>query len=175
MYVYFLPLASEEKLPKEIVIPVPTHDGGIEHTAARFASTAEWLEKARKADVILFPPQYFLLSLLEPFLSQPSSSTLSRDELEKQRQRLRDFIHSGSPAWTEKCISPIQLKQNSDGRAVLGLDKPGLELKGTTRSGETERVVLVRNTKDGPRDVEVAWRSEVLGHDAAKSEIKGKL
>ncbi len=41
-----------------------------------------------------------------------------------------------------------------DGRSVLGLDKPGPELKGTDRGGNQERVVLVRFSKEGPRDVE---------------------
>lgn len=52
--------------------------------------------------------------------------------------------------------------RKSDGRSVLGLDKPGPELVGSGRGGDGERVVLVRFSKEGPRDVEVRWRKEVL-------------
>jgi 8-oxo-dGTP pyrophosphatase MutT (NUDIX family) len=172
MYLYFLPLASGGTLQKEVMIPVPTHDGGIEHTAARFAPAGEWLEKARKGDVILFPPQFLLLYLIEPFLANPSASALSRDQLQEQRQELKDFIYAGAPPWTEKCISPTQLMRHRDGRAVLGLEKPGQELQGTMRSGEVDRVVLVKNTKDGPREVEVAWRSDVL---SGEGHLREKL
>jgi len=46
---------------------------------------------------------------------------------------------------------------------VLALDKPGPELKDSGLVGEKERVVLVRFKKEGPREVEVRWRKDVLG------------
>lgn len=52
--------------------------------------------------------------------------------------------------------------RRADGRLVLGLDKPGKELAGTQRGGDWERVVLVSFRKEGPRDVEVRGREEVL-------------
>jgi len=184
MYVYFLPLANTDDthtpsatgLPssaRESVIPIPTHDGGIEHTAARFATASEWLELARREKIILFPPQFLLLHLIEPFLSPPAQS---REELQKQRESLRKFLHSGDPPWTEKCISPIQLmKRKSDGRAVLSLDKSGFELEGTQRRGDAERVVLVEFRKEGPRKVEVAWRKDVLDEERLASRSSEKL
>lgn len=48
---------------------------------------------------------------------------------------------------------------------VLGLDKPGLELEGSGRRGDEERVVLVEFRKDGPRKVEVRWRREVFSEE----------
>ena len=55
--------------------------------------------------------------------------------------------------------------RKSDGRSVLGLDKSGRELEGSKRSGDPERVVLVKFGKEGPRDVEVRRRREVLDEE----------
>lgn len=152
------------------MIPAPTHDGGKEHTAARFLPPSTWLRLAQEGRIILFPPQFFLLHLLSPFLSpnNPSASTpiASHDELQRQRQAMLEFVKTGDPAWGKKCISPTALtlpygKRREDGRQVLGLDRPGPELDGKRR-GEQDRVVLVEFKKEGPRRVEVGWRKEVL-------------
>lgn len=52
--------------------------------------------------------------------------------------------------------------RGEDGRVVLGLEKPGPELEGSTRGGDWERVVLVRFTKKGPVEVEVRGREEIF-------------
>lgn len=76
--------------------------------------------------------------------------------------------------WTEKVMSPeVLFKRESDGRLVLGVDKPGWELKGTGRGGDWERVVLAAFGKEGPRNVEVRDREEVLREH--KAEIKDKI
>jgi hypothetical protein len=68
-------------------------------------------------------------------------------------------------------MSPSGLfMRKSDGRSVLALDKPGQELDGSGRSGDPERVVLVRFSKEGPRDVDVRWRREVLNEERAWKE-----
>ena len=72
---------------------------------------------------------------------------------------MTEFVYSGSPPWTEKCISPKMMKMREDGRAVLALDHPGPELKGSERRGESERVIMVRFKKGEAREVDVAWRS----------------
>ena len=60
-------------------------------------------------------------------------------------------------------MSPIGiLMRKSDGRSVLGLEKPGPELKDSGRGGDEKRVVLVKFGKEGPRDVEVRERVGVL-------------
>ncbi|GAB7344612.1 hypothetical protein MBLNU457_3101t1 [Dothideomycetes sp. NU457] len=186
MYVYMLPLSnSAQNLPSastttddsdaedegpEVVIPNPTSDGGKEHTAARFLPPSTWLRLASSGRIIMFPPQFFLLHLVSRFLSphNPSKSTPtpSHDELQEQRQKLRAFLKTGDPSWGEMCISPTQLAlpgggKRSDGRVVLGLDKPGPELKGKRR-GESEHVVLVEFKKEGPRRVEVGLKKDVL-------------
>ena len=187
MYIYMLPLSSKSQdLPSassttsddadpegegsEVVIPTPTSDGGKEHTAARFLPPSTWLRLARSGRIIMFPPQFFLLHLLSPFLSphNPSKNTPlpSHDELQAQRKKLLAFLKTGDPSWGEMCISPTQLAlpgggKRADGRVVLGLDKPGPELKGKRR-GESEHVVLVEFKKEGPRRVDVGLKKNVL-------------
>lgn len=182
MYIYFLPVAKTGSsnaagpLPvqSEALIPTPTSDGGIEHTAARFLPPSKWLSMSRAGEIILFPPQFFLLHLLSPFLSPENIPTvLDPEELSRQREAVVDFVKSGDPPWGEKCISPIGLFwKGSDGRAVLGLDKPGPELEGSGRRGDPESVILVDFRKEGPRKVEVAWKKDVFkGEREAKEKL----
>lgn len=174
MYLYLLPLSTS--LASESLIPTPTSDGGIEHTAASFAPCATWLSQARRNEIILFPPQFYLLHLLSPFLSPPAASN---SELQEQRDKILHFLKNDSSGgndipWAEKAMSPTGLFfRKRDGRSVLGLDKPGPELKGSERGGDAERVVLVRFSKEGPRDVEVRGRAEVLKEEREKQG--GKL
>lgn len=187
MYLYMLPLPAEtaaqpvpglDLLHQETIIPTPTHDGGLEHTAAAFEHARVWLEKAGRGEIILFPPQYYLLHLVSGFL-RPSASASPSDDYKSQRDALFAFLNripttprgegqgkrrrEHDIPWSEKVISPTMLfKRQLDSRLVLGLDKPGPELKGSGKGGDWDRVVLVRFTKEGPRDVEVRWREDVL-------------
>jgi hypothetical protein len=171
MYIYFLPLAQTgptQNIASKSVIPVPTSDGGVEHTAALFAPCKTWLEQASRNEIILFPPQFYLMHLLSPFLSIPlSSSSRSTKELQDQRDKVREFLQGDGGdgkgvKWGEKVMSPIGILMGRDGRSVLGLEKPGEELKESGRGGDEKRVVLVRFGREGPRDVEVKERVEVL-------------
>ncbi|KAF1982544.1 hypothetical protein K402DRAFT_397450 [Aulographum hederae CBS 113979] len=177
MYLYFLPLptsqapvsASIGPLPttSEAVIPPPTHDGGLEHTAARFLPAAFWLSMARSGEIILFPPQFFLLHHVSQYLNPDVPGALEPDMLRQQRKELRDFIYrrrEGEPSWADACISPTGMtKRLEDGRQILGLERAGPELEGSGRRGVKEWVCFVRFTKEGPREVDVGLRSEVLG------------
>ena len=177
MYLYFLPLTSADSPPSEMLVPTP--DGGVEHTAATFATAESFLSRAAAGDIILFPPQAFLLTLASRFLSSSpsSSSSSSSSSYAAQREELLEFIRATPTAdtprareqavsqipWGDKCISPHNLFiREGDGRVVLGLDKPGPELKGSGRGGDWERVVLVRFTRGGPSEVEVRRREDVL-------------
>lgn len=171
MYLYFMPLPTnldpkiQEELPSEgerEEIQVPISDGGIEVTEAQFLPASEWLQRAQSGEIILFPPQFLLLHLISGFLDQQPRSGASVEELEKRRAALVEFVHTGSPPWSEKCISPKMLKMTEDGRTVLSLDDAGPELKGSGHKGESERVVLVRFKKGGPRDVKVTWKKDAL-------------
>lgn len=182
MYLYFLPTLSATPISSseedaEVAIPTPTSDGGKEHTTARFLPASAWLRLAQEGRIILFPPQFFLLhQVAQHFDALPSPTAYAsisreqppRDELETRRKRLLDFVKTGSPPWTEKCISPSVLpardgKKRDDGRVVLGLDRPGPELEGSGRQGLSEQVVLVSFRKEGPRQLAVGSRKEVLG------------
>ncbi|TGO56563.1 hypothetical protein BCON_0076g00410 [Botryotinia convoluta] len=185
MYICFLPLSSSpsteienESVPtiqetekEKETHTTPTHDGGIEHTAAEFAYCSTWLEKARKGEIILFPPQFYLMELLSQFLLPAgTNSAFSTDELSAQRNQVLQFLQgdggdSSGVFWGDKVMSPLSLgikKKNGDGRVILGLDGQGPELEGMGRKGDGKRVVLVRFGKEGPREVEVRERREVL-------------
>ena len=215
MYIYFLPLGSVSPTKKavsqgtppasgleaedELVIPKPTHDGGIEHTAARFLPPNKWIDLARQNRIILFPPQFFLTLMLAPYLAatvtSPSSPTPSLEELQHERDKVMDFLRKprmfeGRPevSFTEACISPIVLGKGEYGEnaqdgvggvdkytAVLVLDQPGkeVEAQGQGRMGIREWVVTTKFKSEGPRDVDVRRREDVLGKNFGNA--KGKL
>jgi hypothetical protein len=182
MYIYFLPLTqtSAKNISSEAVIPVPTSDGGLEHTAALFASCKEWLDQAMRNDIILFPPQFYLMSLLAPFLDVKRTSHLSTEELQRQRDGVLEFLEGDGDGkgvkWADKVMSPVGLlMRKSDGRSVLALDKPGPELKDSGRRGDEKRVVLVKFSKEGPRNVEVRLRKDVLDEEKATAAKDAKL
>ncbi|CAG8339467.1 unnamed protein product [Penicillium salamii] len=180
MYLYFLPLPTDvdtavlAELPAEgerDELESPTSDGGIEVTEAQFLPAMEWIDRARKAEIILFPPQFLLLHLVSGFLDKEPRAGASLEEMQKRRQQLVEFVHSGSPSWMHKCISPKMIQMTGDGRSVLGLSEPGPELKGTDRQGESERVVLVRFKKGSAREVEVGWKKDVMQQGREKSNL----
>jgi len=173
MYIYFLPLTqiSAQNISSEAVIPTPTSDGGLEHTAALFASCKDWLDQATRNEIILFPPQYYLMYLIAPFLDV-SSKTLSTEELQKQRHEVQEFLKGDGDGkgvvWADKCMSPIGLlMRKSDKRSVLGLHHPGPELKDSDRRGDEKRVVLVKFSKEGPRNVEVRLKQDIFDEERA--------
>lgn len=163
MYLYFLPLSPanpsvSSPFPQTspysnriAKVQTPTPDGGLEHTAAAFHAPIEWLSLASKRDILLFLPQFFLLSLISPFLAPVSleasgvSSISPITSLQYQREALVAFVESGDPPWGEKCISPSIISRDGK-REILALDRPGPELQGTKRMGDLERIVIV-NTK----------------------------
>ncbi|KAH8679746.1 hypothetical protein BGZ60DRAFT_467786 [Tricladium varicosporioides] len=179
MYLYFLPLTSISKtnITSQAMVPVPTSDGGVEHTAALFASCQHWLNLAAKNEIILFPPQYYLMHLLNSiFTTHASSTPASIQELKTQRKAVLEFLDGDGDGmgikWADKVMSPVGLMiRKSDGRSVLALDKPGLELEGTDRRGDEKRVVLVKFSTEGPRNVEVRLRSEVLYEERNSAKL----
>ncbi|KAB5549605.1 NUDIX domain-containing protein [Coniochaeta sp. 2T2.1] len=208
MYLYMIPLPDstsdsgilDASSPKQaVIVQTPTHDGGLEHTAAKFDSVSAWLDKARDGSIILFPPQLYLLTLLSEFLTGDPPRSSSKDDKVKHYARQRSAVTAflsqvpTTPAgmqvakehpaavvpWAEKVISPTALfTLPGDGRLVLGLDKPGPELVQSGRAGDPDRVVLVDFKKEGPRRVEVRTREEVLRQKReaeAVEETKSKL
>jgi 8-oxo-dGTP pyrophosphatase MutT (NUDIX family) len=175
MYVYFVGL-EEKGNPS-----VRATGDMVETMAPEWRRAGAWLERARKGEIILFPPQFLLLFLISEVLDRKveglgKGGGLDGDEeVIRKREELRRVIElEGSPPWRDKFISPIGLQfGREDKRAVLALDKPGPELKDSGLKGDSERVVLVRFAKEGPRDVEVAWKKDVL-EEQRRLDAKGK-
>lgn len=171
MYLYFLPITelsesdnTAQGLPQggRQEIQTPTSDGGIEISEARFLRASAWLSQARAGDIILYPPQFALLSIVAQFLDQEDGSNSSPAERQRRRAALLEFVHAGSPPWTDMYICPRSIKLLADKRAVLSLDHPGPELQGSGKKGESDRVILVKFGKDGPRQLDVGFKKDIL-------------
>lgn len=189
MYLYLLPISDTSSVPSEMLIPTP--DNGVEHTAAQFAPAKAFLSRAASNDIILFPPQAYLLSIIARFFTGESSSIEEGPlHLASQRRRLLSFLKriptaetprgkeqsSASIPWADKVMSPHNLFiRHTDKRIVLGLDKPGPELKDSGRGGDWERVALVKFGKGGPTDVEIRGREEVLEEERKVKTSPEKL
>lgn len=175
MYLYFLPLQQHDSAPtaaaatgmqsaisshRDSIIPVPTHDGGLEHTAARFRSVHEWLDRARAGDMIVYPPQFFLMWKLSEFFAR---GTHDNTALQAQRDAVRAFVHTGHPPWTHKCICPMALlKLDVEHLQIVSLESPGPELHGSDRSGERQYLLAIPAGGNGITPVRVMERNDVF-------------
>jgi 8-oxo-dGTP pyrophosphatase MutT (NUDIX family) len=172
MYLYFVPIEEEGNASLHA-----TSDKA-ENTAADWKTASEWIELSRKGEVILLPPQFLLLYLCSLHLDKEGEwkNDVTKDVIKERRESLRRFVETdGSPPWRDKYISPLSLGYDvvRGGRTVLDLSKPGLELKGSGLSGDSERVIFVNFRKEGPTEVDVGWRKEVLA-DARKAAEEQK-
>merc|ERR1712000_29057 len=174
MYLYFLPTSSRvlDRTPlsstEETLIPTPTPDGGVEHTAAQFLPANKWIELASSGKLIMFPPQFFLLSMVAQFLNTNSPQPLDVATLEQQRSQLRDFARGGDPLWKDVCISPSALVGKlGDGRTVMSLATPGEGLEKKGRRGTAEYCIISEFSKGGPRRLDLKKTSDI------QEELKG--
>lgn len=183
MYLYLLPLESGPGLGNQTMeqMHIPTPDGGVEHTAAKFAWAGEWIHSALKGQCVLFPPQFFLLSLVAEFLKPPrmesgKEAKLDTQQLAEQRERLLEFVKGGDPPWGEKCISPNPIRKSGD-TLWMGMGDAGPELEGTGRSGDKERVLRVELSDEvergrrRPRPTELVMKKDL----ALKGERRGNF
>lgn len=183
MYIYFVDVAESGN-------PSTRATGDkIETMAPEWRRASAWLERARSGEIILFPPQFLLLYLISEVLDRGFVDGVaeSDDVVVSKRDELRKVIEQGGtgggkkggqwPAWRDKFISPIGLQfGRDDKRQVLGLDKPGPELKDSQLVGEWEHVVLVKFAKEGPRQVEVGFRDQILSEAReAEKDKQSKL
>ena len=183
MYLYFLPLESSLGATSR-QMQIPTPDGGVEHNAAQFQYAQEWVEQSLRKGVLLFPPQFFLTSIVAGFLkplagrsSGDQSQEESTEELQQQRQRFLKFVQEDdNPPWGEKCISPDPARREEHGKyLIMGLANAGPELQGTGRRGETKRIIRVELEKEiergrrRPHAVEVMWKTS--SGQAEKSKL----
>ena len=155
MYIYFVD-PQEQGNPS-----VHATADRVETMAPEWRPARDWLSRARSGEIILFPPQFLLLYLVSEVLDQQGDSP--EDMLRKRELLRRRINHEGTPGpWKDKFISPMGMSFGEDGRSVLALGEPGPELKGSGLKGDEEYVVLVKFNKEGPRDVDVGLRREVL-------------
>ncbi|KPI37043.1 uncharacterized protein AB675_3643 [Cyphellophora attinorum] len=174
MYIYFVHL-KETNNPS-----IHASADKIETMAPEYRPAHAWLSAAQSGEVILFPPQFLLLHLASGFLDARNPDTeagapvygakgtsgddagVDAAEIVRRRRELYQFITTdGSPPWSDKYISPIGKGTAKDGRSWLALDKPGPELKDSGLKGDESRVVMVKFAKEGPRQLDVRWASEV--------------
>ena len=182
MYLYFLPLESGLELGKHTnQMHIPTPDGGVEHTAAKFAWASEWIESSLRGECVLFPPQFFLLSIVADFLKPPrldggEEEKLDAEQLKEQRDQLLEFVKGDDPPWGQKCISPNAIKKSGD-ILWMGMGDAGPELEGTERSGDKERVLKlelsdeIERGRRRPRPTQLVMTKEL----ALKGYRKGVL
>ncbi|KAL8369624.1 hypothetical protein RB595_000113 [Gaeumannomyces hyphopodioides] len=152
MYLYMLPLSSGTATDRNVVLATP--DGGLEHTEAVFAPPRTWLERARRGDIVMFPPQLYLLSLVAEHLQPLDADSSLSPATRQQRESLLRFVQETPPdgvAWADKVISPSFMGpadkgDGGDDRIVLGLSRP---------RGDPDRVVYVKLEKGGSKFGEV--------------------
>jgi len=190
MYLYMLPTEAEEAslVGTERAVVRPTSDGGKEITSATFADAADWLSRAQQGDIILFPPQFYLLTLLSELFSEATKGgEPEANVFQRQRVALREFVNrprrgqatathpadlSRQVPWTEKVLSPKPVGFLDDGRVILALDAPGPELKDTGRGGDYDRVVVLEFENGIPRHLEVMKRPEAVARMRSKQGAK---
>ncbi|KAK5074197.1 hypothetical protein LTS08_005153 [Lithohypha guttulata] len=175
MYVYFVPVTERRRHL------LATADQ-VETMAPEWKRPAEWIAEADAGKIILFPPQYILLYLISRFLDKPEDPAESRDIPEEERMSRREALNTfittdKSPVpWTDKFISPVPGPTKwIDGRQILALDKQGPELAESGLKGDTSHFVLVKFSKEGPREVQVIDRKEAEATLAKTASTSSKL
>lgn len=171
MYLYFLPIDSDlSSKTDKTQLHIPTPDGGVEHTAAQFLYPKEWLDMSLREQVLLFPPQFFLLSIIADFLITPPNEgdDFDAEVLHEQRDCLMHFVRTdGDPPWGEKCISPNPIKKEGK-YMIFGMEEAGPEVEGTGRKGDAERVMKAEFARDiergrqRPSPQAVVWKRDVF-------------
>lgn len=73
-------------------------------------------------------------------------------------------------------MSPVELpRKHSDGRTILLLDTPAVEVNGSGKMGDKDRVLLVEFTKDGFRNMDIAWRKDVVREEHHSDGFDSKI
>lgn len=125
----------------------PTADGGIEALSTTFLAPSAALAAAARNELVLFPPQFYLLSMLLPYLPADADAADAASEL--RRRRLVRFAREGFGALV---MEPAPLRRLGGGRVVMGLGA----------RGDRERAVVVELAARGePRGLRIVARGEV--------------
>jgi len=120
-------------------------DGGKEVVSALFVTPRRALAMAAASEVVLFPPQFYLLSVLARFLSD-----FSGDRAKEERRKLREWADMG---WGSLVCQP-RLKLGEGG-------KTGVMTLGD--NGDMEwAITLERGEAGEPKAARLVRREEVL-------------
>lgn len=148
MFLYFIP-EETSGVGGTARQQLPTGDGGIEILSTRFMAPHMALDAAKREEIVLFPPQFYLISALLPFLEQPTGL---EDHVTKLKRK--QLVRFAEKEFGQMTVEPHILKKLSDGRVVMGLGP----------NGDKENVVIVQFAKKGePRGLELLKK-----HDIAK-------
>lgn len=145
MFLYFIP-ESNPSAPETVggrTRQLPTDDGGIEIVSTRFMAPQLALDAAKRDEIVLFPPQFYLISMLLPFLEQ--SAGLEDHVAKLRRKRLVRFAKGDFGKMT---VEPHVLRKLSDRRVLMGLgpngDKDSFVIVQIAEKGEPRGLKLLR-------------------------------
>ncbi|KAF3932674.1 hypothetical protein ABW19_dt0202413 [Dactylella cylindrospora] len=90
MFLAFLPVSASQSdslgAKEEDTTALPTADGGVETVSAAFLAAADILKSLKSNDIILFPPQAYLITRLSTFANDSSLT------IEQQREAIKKMI-----------------------------------------------------------------------------------
>lgn len=147
-YLGFLPRKAER-----LEETLPTSDGGKETISARFVSPADALDLFRRKQITLFPPQFYILSAIEPLLKESSP-----------RKALQEFARSG---FGDVVFTPKPIGKLDNGTTILAYN--GDEKCGG-KQGDRNRM-LVKFSKLGPQEIEHIQNVDPRESSIQKSRI----
>ncbi|KAH0613479.1 uncharacterized protein H6S33_005365 [Morchella sextelata] len=149
MFLYLLPADHASTAAAQR----PTSDGGIETLSARFITPHSALAAAARNELVLFPPQFYLLSSLLPYLPGGAEEEAGlEDHVAKVRRRRRRLLRFARGDFGAMVMEPAPLRRLGDGRVVMGLGP----------RGDQERAVVIQVAERGePRGLEMVGRGEV--------------
>jgi len=147
MFIAFLPLSSPQSsklgAKEEDTTALPTADGGVETVSAEFLSAKDILASLRSNQIILFPPQAYLITRVSQFTNDRSLTP------EQQREAIKDMIKSEGVG--EFVFEPRQEGKTKDGKRLI---------QGYGPRGDQKRKSVLKFLKGGmPADLEIVEAS----------------
>ncbi|EPS41845.1 hypothetical protein H072_4222 [Dactylellina haptotyla CBS 200.50] len=118
MFLAFLPVSSSVEGTVEENVNLPTSDGGVETLSASFMTANEILAALGKNEIILFPPQAYLITRLSRFTNDTSLS------VQQQREAIKSWIEQEGVG--KYVFEPRPEGKTKDGkRLILGYGPRG--------------------------------------------------
>ena len=117
---------------------VPSHAGDVEILSAKCLMPSRALEMSKNGEMVLFPPQIYLITRIEEFLSGDSGG--------------KKVLEMADGEFGAMVVEPHPIRMLDGGkRVVMGLDERGdkewvviIEVPGDGKKGESKGAELVR-------------------------------